>query len=75
MTSSRYQGFIFSLLVTASALGAQDRGAIRQLGPVVAKSTEPVGVASVRPSASGILVNDLAKRRVIFFDTTLAKFT
>ncbi|MBA3657137.1 MAG: hypothetical protein H0W69_07285, partial [Gemmatimonadaceae bacterium] len=42
---------------------------------VVAKSTEPVGVASVRPSASGILVNDLAKRRVIFFDTTLAKFT
>lgn len=75
MRFSRYLGLIGAVAISASALGAQDRNVIRQLGPVVAKSTEPVGVASVRPFSGGILVNDAVKRRVILFDTALAKFT
>lgn len=66
---------IFILAAAASAAGAQDRGKIRQLGPVVAKSTEPVGNVVVRPVAAGVLVNDMQKRRVIMFDADLAKFT
>lgn len=74
MGFSRYLGLALGLIVGTNA-GAQDRGPIRQLGAVVAKSTEPIANNStVRPSASGVLVNDVVKRRVIFFDSALAKF-
>lgn len=76
MRSTRYLGLVLGLLATAEAASAQDRGKIRQLGSVVAKSTEPITANStIRPSASGVLVNDAGKRRVIFFDTGLSKFT
>ncbi len=64
------------LALSTSVAGAQDRGTIRQLGPVAVKSTEPITNAStIRASASGVLVNDIAKRRVILFDSALSKFT
>ena len=74
----RHTGISFSLLAilfATAAAEAQDRGAIRQLGPVVAKSTEPVVSVVIRPVGSGVLVNDIMKRRVIMFDSDLAKFT
>jgi hypothetical protein len=74
----RYTGFSLSVLAIAfavSTVDAQDRGTIRQLGSVVAKSTEPVVNVVVRPVGSGVLVNDIMKRRVIMFDSALAKFT
>lgn len=75
MRSNFYLKLTLGLAFSASLAGAQDRGVIRQLGPVVAKSTEPVGNVLVRPAGSGVLVNDIQKRRVILFDSALAKFT
>ncbi len=74
MRSKFYSKLAFGLAFTASVAGAQDRGVIRQLGPVVSKSAEPVGNIIVRSSGTGVLVNDVTKRRVILFDSTLAKF-
>jgi hypothetical protein len=56
---------------------SQQSPAIRQLGPVVAKSNETfTNVVTVRPMAGGrVLVNDPAKRRVLLFDSTLTSFT
>jgi hypothetical protein len=64
-------------VATASFAGAQQRPPIRQLGAVTAKSTEILGGAtSVRQLSTGkVLVNDMAKRRVLMFDPSLAAFT
>ena len=50
---------------------------IRPLGAVVASSAEPLGsVAAVRALPGGrVLVNDMARRRVLLFDSTLATYT
>jgi hypothetical protein len=69
-----------SLVVVAlvsSLAGAQERPAIRQLGAVVARSTEPLaGVTGVRQLPDGrVLVNDIPKRRVLLFDPSLGSFT
>lgn len=74
MRAKLYLKLTFCFAFTASIAGAQDRGTIRQLGPVTAKSAEPVGNGLVRPMGSGVLVNDVSKRRVTLFDSTLAKF-
>ncbi len=61
-----------------SSLGsAQQRPPIRQLGAVVAKSTEPLaGVTGIRQlPGGGVLVNDPQKRRVLLFDPSLGTFT
>ncbi len=76
MRTTRYLGLALGLTVAAGVADAQDRGTIRQLGPVVAKSTEPItNNVTIRPLASGVLVNDAMKRRVIFFDPALSRFT
>jgi hypothetical protein len=50
---------------------------LRPLGPVVAKSGEAfANVVGVRALSGGrVLVNDVWKRRVLLFDSTLASFT
>ncbi|MFN2601625.1 MAG: hypothetical protein ABR582_02585 [Gemmatimonadaceae bacterium] len=56
---------------------AQQRPAIRPIGAVVAKATEPFGgINGVRQLSDGrVLVNDVAKRRVLMFDPSLGTFT
>jgi hypothetical protein len=56
---------------------AQQRPAIRPIGAVVAKATEPFGgINGVRQLSDGhVLVNDIAKRRVLMFDPSLGTFT
>lgn len=63
------------LSAIATTVGAQERGTIRQLGAIVAKSTEQVTPSSIRPTANGVFVNEPQKRRVILFDNSLANFT
>jgi hypothetical protein len=64
-------------LILGSSAVAQSPPPIRPLGPVVAKSTEGfANVAGVRVLAGGrVLINDVAKRRVLLFDSTLSSFT
>lgn len=64
---------IFAVSATASA---QQRPAIRQIGATAAKSTEVLGgVQGIRALPDGrVLVNDVAKRRVLLFDPTLSTF-
>lgn len=65
------------LLSVPVAVVAQQRPAIRPLGAVIARSTETLGsVPAVRhlPNA-GVLVNDMARRRVVLFDSSLTRFT
>lgn len=66
-----------AILAVANDAVAQARPAIRQLGTVEAKSKEPLGSAnSVRPLSGGrLLVNDVARRRVLLFDGALSGFT
>ena len=61
----------------ASVAGAQARPPIRQLGPVVAASTESmINVMGLRHLPDGrVLVNDPLQRRVLLFDSTLKAFT
>lgn len=66
------------IAVTAPCLAqAQQRPAIRPIGAVVAKATEPFsGINGVRQLSDGhVLVNDIAKRRVLMFDPSLGTFT
>jgi hypothetical protein len=71
----------FSLLSASLVLGssalAQTPPPIRQLGPVVAKSSESfTGLPGVRALSDGrVLVNDVPRRRVLLFDSTLSRFT
>ena len=68
---------IIAIALASSLAGAQQRPAIRQLGAVVAKSTEPLGgVNTIRQLPGGrVLVNDPQKRRVLLFDPSLGTFT
>src|SRR6266513_2287438 len=56
---------------------AQSLPAIRQLGPVTAVSTDSLGaVSSIRHLPNGrVLVNDIIRRRVVMFDSTLSSVT
>lgn len=69
---------LLTLLPAAVAsLGAQQLPSVRSLGPVVATSSEPIrAITTVRPLSNGsVLVNDVAGRRVLLFDSTLASFS
>lgn len=59
-----------------AAAEAQKAPAIRPLGPVVARSAESISnVTPVRHLPRGVLVNDITRRRVLLFDSTLTTFT
>jgi hypothetical protein len=64
-------------LLAASPLAGQSLPPIRPLGATVARSTEPIGGVSTAISLPGgkVLVNDILKRRVLLFDSTLTTFT
>ena len=64
-------------VVAPSFVQAQQRPPIRPIGAVVAKATEPFGgINGVRQLSDGhVLVNDIAKRRVLMFDPSLGTFT
>ena len=70
-------GLVPSTLILALPVQAQQPPPIRQLGPVVAKSAEAfANVAGVRALSGGrVLINDVAKRRVLLSDSTLTGFT
>jgi hypothetical protein len=62
----------FAPLAFAPPAVGQQLPPIRQLGAVVGRSSEPLtSVAGVRATAGGVLVNDLASRRVLLFDSSL----
>ncbi len=63
------------VLVLGSSAGAQDRNVIRPLGPVTARTAEPVNVGGIRALANGVLVNDPRRRRVLLFDNQLSAYT
>src|SRR5687768_5501168 len=70
-------GLVPSALILALPLKAQSPPPLRPLGPVVAKSTETfANLAGIRALSGGrVLINDAANRRVLLFDSTLARFT
>lgn len=69
--------FLAAALSIATALGAQQQPPIRQLGPVVARSTVPwTAVLNVRAlPGSRVLVHDPGARKLVLLDSTLAKPT
>jgi len=77
MKVTAYSAGLLLIAATASVTAAQQRPPIRQLGAVTGKSAEALGaVGGVRQLANGkVLVNDVAKRRVLMFDPSLATFT
>jgi len=64
------------LLVAATTAGAQDKIPIRSIGPILATSTENVGLAvTVRGTSDGhVLVGAGGRQRVYVFDSTLKNF-
>jgi hypothetical protein len=66
-----------AVAVVSVSLSAQSPPPIRQLGPVAAKSKETfASFVGVRPLGDGrVLVNDVQRRRVLLFDSTLSSFT
>jgi hypothetical protein len=50
---------------------------VRQVGPITARTAEPLGsVSTAVPLPGGkVLVNDILNRRVVMFDSTLSKVT
>jgi hypothetical protein len=72
LSAGKAIGLLFAL---ASVAGAQDRNVIRPLGPVTARTAEPVNVGGIRPLANGVLVNDPRRRRVLLFDNQLSAYT
>lgn len=71
-------GALAALLLAALPVGAQSRlPAIRTLGPITARSAEPLGAVSAAvPLPDGrVLVNDVLQRRVVMFDSTLAQMS
>lgn len=62
-----------AVAAVSSLAGAQQRPAIRQLGPVVAKTTEAfTSIAGVRPLPNGgVLVNDVSGRKLVLYDAGL----
>jgi len=77
MRAKAYPAALLLLAATASVLAAQSRPAIRQLGVVTGKSTEALGnINGIRQLSNGkVLLNDVARRRVLMFDPSLATFT
>lgn len=74
MSNSLKLGAVAMVLVSASV--AAQIPATRQIGPVAATSGETFGVnVFVRHLKDGVLVNDVANRRLLLFDSTLSKFT
>ena len=65
-----------SLAVLAAPLGAQQLPPVHPLGPVVAVSKTALGAVSAARQLPGgrVLVNDIAGRKVVLFDSTLAGF-
>jgi hypothetical protein len=65
---------LFSALAAASA-AAQTLPPVRDLGPIVATTTQSFrGMPSIRALSDGrVLVSDMAARSLVAFDTTLAK--
>jgi hypothetical protein len=64
---------LFALTASVSAAEAQQPPAIRQLGGVVATSSESLGRrAFVRHLKAGLLVNDVENRRLLLLDSSLA---
>jgi hypothetical protein len=68
---------LFIAVAAPCFVQAQQRPAIRSIGAVVAKATEPFGaINGVRQLSDGhVLVNDIPKRRVLMFDPSLGTFT
>lgn len=63
-----------ALVLTPFVASAQKAPPIRQLGAVVATSTETFGpLIALRHTTHGVLVNDGANRRVVFLDSTLSQ--
>lgn len=73
-TLAKSLGLVLALALAAVS-DAQDRNVIRPLGPVTARTAEPVNVGGIRPLANGVLVNDPRRRRVVLFDNQLSTFT
>ena len=50
---------------------------VRQIGPITARSSEPLGAVSTAVPLPGgkVLVNDILNRRVVMFDSTLGQVT
>jgi hypothetical protein len=60
-------------ILAVATLSAQQQPAIRQLGPVVATSSETFGPTIVlRHLKNGVLVNDMLNRRLLLLDKDLA---
>ena len=72
---TRYAGL--SILLIATAAGAQQQPAIRQLPAVAAKSSvQWNNIVGVRALPGGrVLVNDIVGRKVVLLDSTLAPIT
>jgi hypothetical protein len=70
-------GILAATLLVSAGAGAQQAAtlkvAVRQLGPAMATSAEPLGsIAAVRQLPNGsLLVNDQQRRRLILLDSTL----
>ena len=73
----RISPIVSALLVLASVASAQDKIPIRTIGPIIATSTENVGLAvTVRGTSDGhVIVGAGARQRVYAFDSTLQHFT
>ncbi|HYC50264.1 MAG TPA: hypothetical protein VEB19_04055 [Gemmatimonadaceae bacterium] len=73
---TRHISLVLAVAALAPTVGAQQRPEIRQLGPVVATSSETFGpLVFVRHLKSGVLVNDQANRRLLKLDEMLANPT
>lgn len=61
----------------SSVAAAQQRPAIRQIGAVIAKSSEPfVNIVALRPLKDGrVLLNDVGGRRIVLFAADLKNLT
>ena len=65
------------LLAAAPLVHAQELPPVRALPPVVARSSEAMGSVSVTYELPGgkVLANDILKRRILLFDSTLTSVT
>ena len=70
----------FAVGMTPSTIAAQNQvkvPPVRPIGPVLARSSEPLGAVSTVVSLpeGRVLVNDILHRRVVMFDSTLTQVT
>ncbi len=73
----RVSPIVSALLAIGSVASAQDKIPLRSIGPIVATSTENVGLAvTMRATSDGhVIVGAGARQRVYAFDSTLQHFT